>query len=95
MPFSAARSRWGPARERVPFHAMKAPLLSTRMQNVVDAHETAFSWPWVSQVRGLGPAMPSQHGGAALGGDAEGGRHARDLVGGAQAPRLPDQPEPS
>ena len=66
-----------------PFHVNTLPLLSTRTQKVVVAHETEFSWPCASASLGWVQLWPLKTVGPALGSDAEGGRDAGDLVGGA------------
>ena len=71
-----------------PFHAMKVPLLSTSMQKVVDGTRHGVELALGVHVGRLGPAVPVEHAGAALGGDAERRRDARDLVGGAPGPEV-------
>src|SRR5580704_3998548 len=83
------------ALKAVPFHAMKAPLLSTSMQNVVDAHETAFSCPCVSASVGWVQLCPLNTDGPPSAATQNVGDTQEIWLAAPQAPRLPDQPEPS
>ncbi len=77
-----------------PFQVRTLPLLSTRAQYVVAAHETEFSWPCASASLGWVQLWPLNTEGPPSAAMQNPGDTQEIWLAAPQAPRLPDQPEP-
>ena len=77
-----------------PFQVSTPPLLSTRTQKAVVAHDTELSWPWASRLSGCVQVWPFHTEGPPSAATQKVGDTHEIWLAAPQAPRLPDQPRP-
>ena len=78
-----------------PFQLSTSPLLSTSTQRDTEVQDTELSWPWVSALSGCVQVCPSHSEGPPSAATQKDGDTHEIWLAAPQAPRLPDQPEPS
>ena len=78
-----------------PFQVTTSPLLSTSTQKEVVAQDTELSCPWLSESVGWVQVCPFHTEGPPSAATQKDGDTHEIWLAAPQAPRLPDQPEPS